>query len=1153
MIDYMSQLDDDEELTTPEVTQVDYMSQLDETPSYTGGGVNSLLNEDKYKPMAEYMEDRYGMTEEDYSREEIRDAFVNGMRGFNAGNSIDLATELDHLYRGDSAELNKRREIAGRAYDVWDSLSGAFSKDNTFGQKADAAKDYAKSMILDPVNIVSLGVGKFAAQGATKGAAQSLKVLAQKAAAAAAKEAVKKGVKGKALEAVKTRAFQRAMSEGLKTMSPKVAKRGIIADVTAAGITDVGINVGLDFGLQKADQLTGRSEEYDVTQGIIAGVGGALGAGISGSVALLRGTGGLPSATENLVRSEDLLEKAANLARTKPAVVAGSINVPKARRTLDATADNFRKYVEQGRFLSEGGDVAAELYTRESQQVFMAVLQKTLEDGGIPMSRLRGKSKDFRINAWYKNVVDSPRFPPELRERLQQSLEDIVGSIPGEPKPELSNWLNVNAERVSEAAGIMRATRATADMLKALGINPGKATAEEAIDAVTGGAPKGVRKTISEGFLKAQNIFIRMLVTNPATTALNVVGWAQASSLSSFGNVLRGTLYGSTAVLNGLVGRKTSYSKFADQAKLSFGLEYQKFRNLVDPQGTRDQVLDYLAYRPEAQDAMFRYLAGGVDSEDVLKELNLVPGETLTKNGVQKAFDALQVAYGVTTQDMLTKTQEFAYMLDKQIRLKYGQSWADFMKRDDIADILMNPKVTDYTDYMKIEATAVEDALRNVFALKMGDRKSNNPVERVAAMIEEARSIPVIGAMVPFGQFFNNTVSFMADHVGIGLVYNFASKGTRDPFELVLKAAVGMSVIGWAASQELENMEEGLSWDQERQDDGQVVTRIYDFPLSFWKMAGRIAAHIQRDGEIPLGIYEDFTQKFAGEDLFGNLGDAAEGTMNAIQAFASGSTGEGKQLFQEAVSASMGMYLSGMTRFLDPINTALAFAEGEDYVAPTRSIGNKGLNNAIRYTDRIFDNLIGLENMPFDASGYDVERMDPLTGEAVRGGSSLARIVGVRTEDPASNIQKIFNEVGRPQWKTELRIDNDEAQQTFNEFIYPYLEYRATQLMEGSKWGKASMAMKQEYLTQLIKEARSEVKEIMKGATSDSKNKKVSLIWDINGQKSSSSRVFKEVLDDFGTSEKDLADLDEPQLELLLWFLKERQAGRREDLKKTIK
>jgi len=75
----------------------------------------------------------------------------------------------------------------------------------------------------------------------------------------------------------------------------------------------------------------------------------------------------------------------------------------------------------------------------------------------------------------------------------------------------------------------------------------------------------------------------------------------------------------------------------------------------------------------------------------------------------------------------------------------------------------------------------------------------------------------------------------------------------------------------------------------------------------------------------------------------------------------------------------------------------------------------------------------------------------------------------------------------------------------------------------------------------------------MKGATSDSRNKKVSLIWEINGQKSSSSRVFKEVLDDFGTSEKDLADLDEPQLELLLWFLKERQTGRREDLKETIK
>jgi hypothetical protein len=54
-------------------------------------------------------------------------------------------------------------------------MSGAFSKDRTLGEKADAVYDYARAMIIDPVNIVSLGVGKLFAQGSSKLAVQGAK------------------------------------------------------------------------------------------------------------------------------------------------------------------------------------------------------------------------------------------------------------------------------------------------------------------------------------------------------------------------------------------------------------------------------------------------------------------------------------------------------------------------------------------------------------------------------------------------------------------------------------------------------------------------------------------------------------------------------------------------------------------------------------------------------------------------------------------------------------------------------------------------------------------------------------------------------------------------------------------------------------------
>lgn len=1107
-------------------------------------GVSNLLDEDYFPVVSRYMEDRAGMTERDYSREEIRDAFVNSMRGFNAGNSIDVVQEMSYLYRGEGEELNQRRQLAGDAYTLWDSLGGAFAQGTTVGEKADAVKDYAAALVLDPVNVVSLGIGKLAAQGATRGSTQVLKVLAQQAGKTASQQAVKRGATQAVARQEGRIAAQRALQQSMLSAEGKaIGKRGAIADITATGATDSAVGVGVDAGIQKVDQMTGRSDGYDVSQGLISAAGGVLGAGIAGGMVALRGTSGIVNTTDSWVRSNETLDAAAKRlvknGKVDPKAVNEALDVDAMRKAMDEFLTPFDELVEQGRFLEEAGDGAAEVFDMGEATSFFKALDAIFEEAGVPIDRLL-KSAGQRRTGWYIDTIMDESFPKEVRDQLQATVDKISSKVPGAPKVELEEYLKLGALKVSEGAKMMQAMSTAARTAKSSGKDPSKLTGKQALNDALGDAPP--TDEVKEGIIsRMQHTYIRMLVTNPATTALNVMGWGQASTLQSLSDTLRGTLYGGTAILNGLVGRKESYSKFSSKAKHMYGLQRQKFRNLADPFGTRDEVLDYLTYRPESQNALFRYLSGGVESEDIMKELNLLPGETLSKSGLKKAFDGLQVAYGVSAQDMLTKTQEFAYSLDKNIRLKYGMSWQEFMGQDDIADILMNPKKSNFKDYLEVEAGAVESALGNVYARKYGPKpgESASLLKFVAGTIEDMRNKPILGALVPFGQFFNNTVAFMYDYTGANLVISPFTKGYKnidDPMELLTKAAVGWSAFTWATSQEMENLEAGLAWHESRGSDGKVTTRLYDYPLSFWKMAGRIGAHVERDGAVPEGLFEEFMQKFAGQDVFRNLGEAAAGVQAAIQSFASGEEGEGAKAVGQALSASVGMYASGFTRFADPVNTALAFAEGENYIQPARNIGNKNLNNALRYTDRIFDQIIGLENIP-GTEGYRVEKEVATTDRDT--GASLERVFGVRSVSPATNIQRLFNDIGRPQWQTEIRVGNPEAQNIVNEYIFPYLELRATEMFEDGRWETLTLNQKSEVLKDLIGLARDDVKAMMKGQVSGSDLSKTELIYSINGQRSRGRKNFDDTLKSFGVSEDELFRLEEQQLELLLWFLKE--------------
>jgi hypothetical protein len=1116
--------------------------------------VSNLLDDDKFSTVATYMEDRTGMTEDDYSREEIRDSFVNSMRGFNSGNSIDVIQEMNHLYQGEGDALTNRRATAASAYELWDSLGGAFNRNTTTGEKVDAVGDYARSLILDPVNAVSLGFGKAGGAVATRGATQALKAVARAAGEAASSAAVARGATKEAVAQAATQAQSRVMTRGFQELGSEAAqtagRRRVVGDIAGSAALDSAAGVASDAGIQSVDRMTGRQEEYSVAQGAISALGGVVGAGLQGGLLLTRGWSPTNSAGTNIQKGEEFFEaalKRVDEAEGAAAQMAESSSDEIVAQSLRGYLTPFKDLVAQGREIDTDGIETGAYFD------FYEGLKGFFKKANIPIDSLNSRLGQRRTG-WYNDVIKDENFPVEWRDEIEGMLKDNFQKSDG-TFLDLDEVMLTGATRASnwgvEGQQISAAKRAVNDVIPEG--TPDGDVAEAAIRSMTTSkaldGPTGFKQW-SGNF---QNGFIRMLVTHPATTALNVVGWAYASGMQSTVDMMKGTLYGGYSVLKYAGGDAIGAAEYRRLAGATYKANIQKFKNLANPQGTRDEVTDFLTHRPEAQKAMFSYLSGGVDNGDMVTKLNrIIDDAPDTRTGVTKAMDTMQVMYGVTAQDMLTKSQEFMYALDLNIRNKYDMSYNEFMQRPDIFTLLKDPqKGASYQDFMEIEALAVEQALGNVFARKFGNRNSGTNLEFVADILEESRNVPILGALIPFGQFFNNSIVFMADHTGISLALKPYTKTSKSGMELLTRAAAGYGLIAVATLKEMDNLEEGLAWHEERNSDGKVVSRLYDFPLSFWKMVGRMGAHLMRpgDGVIPKPLATEFLATFTLPSVTRGLGDAAGGVQELFTEVVAGEASL-TDAVTASLSATVNMYSSGGTRFLDPLNTAMAFAEGEDYVAPSRNVGNKQLNNALRYTDQIVDALIGLENIPVIgediANAYSTQNYNAVSGRNM--GVNPGRISGSREVVPTSSIGRLYNDIGKPQWQMTLPRDNPEMQEIYEKYLFPLLEYHADTVLENGRWEEMGLAGRETMLKRIMTEARREIKESF-AAVPSGPRAEAGLIININNLKSSGSVPFRDMMDVFETSEEDLGDLSIAQLQLLYDSIQNAQDvyGGRED------
>jgi len=763
--------------------------------------------------------------------------------------------------------------------------------------------------------------------------------------------------------------------------------------------------------------------------------------------------------------------------------------------------EEFSEKVQRGglnRLLGMGQSIPKETQIRKAfylgdKETGVKGLVDILAENGV--RNWTKRSDDDNFSNWMMDLVNA--MPENIRDEINDSFRNTLGkAVPDYNGKTLSQALDMDAKAFSVAGQELNIMAQASKTLSYIPPGDPDEMLAKLLDAELPGMPERMRKAFGQKTGYLQRNFIRMLVTHPGTTALNLIGWQNASMLQSSSDILRGTLYGGNAVVNTLMFNAPKAAEYARKAGLMFSLQKQKMSNLLDPSMTYQAFLDFAAYNPEAGAKMFRYLSGGIEIEEaaqaagftdfgkLAKEAGVEGADSLTtKPGIfEKAMDGLQTIYGVKAQDMLTKSQEFMYAIDKRMRVEYNVSYAEFINDPNLWNKMNGEK------YAEVVAAATDDALRNVFSKSYGG--TEGPMQYVAKAIEDARKIPVIGAMVPFGQFFNNTIGHMFDYSGISLAHKYLAGTTRDPMDLLTKSAIGLSFIGVMYTQEKEYLDENLPLFSQRDGDGMVRNRTYDFPYSYYKAMGRMIAHAVRDGEVPIAVFQQFKDTFGFGQLTRQLGDSAKMAEGLILDLVTSDDPDVKGAALKLLQSSAAMYVSGYTRPLDPVNTVAAMVKGSPYVTPDRKQGQEWVNNSVRYVDELLDAM--------DVYEKPEQKQNALTSS--EGRVPILRLLGVR-EDPAQNaIQQMYNQAGMPQWKTNIRSNIKEPLNDINRIITPILNVEAAAMLEQNRWKDASPEKRKQLISVVMSDAKSRVLEILE-ASYDPEDTKATLLYKL-GQSS---------------------------------------------------
>jgi hypothetical protein len=1138
--------------TTISPPTVDTQPSMMEIGDYSSNDI--IENDELFNVAKDYMDTRFNVDDvRGYSREELVNKALNNMRGFSGGNTVRAVNELaflNSLNPDDEDDLEKLNKV-GKFYTMFEGMETLFG-DTTASEKLEILGDYTREAILDPANLIGLGVGKFLASGGTKVASR----LAQKKAMQIYKKNL---LKGKSKETAKKQADKmwakvmrgaardekniavqnKLKKESAKGMKALATKQGL---KEVAGVTLVDTVAGVGSALAYEDGLvrtTGKEGNYLVAGGLGAigslAVGGGLGAT---SVLLSRKSGDLALPATDVAP----VEKVRNINRVTDSLLQ-HINKMGGK-------ESWREKVNAGKNLAVGdyGDTFfEEMLLGNEDKGLIGLAEVMYEQGFTYTPRYSGD----KVSNFVADVIKEAD-PQDIKNFLTD-FEDMTGITmytskeagidkklrdftPADFSKAFAYWASKRGEGLGAISRLNRIITGERDVRNTTFsdftqsmFDTGLAQKKSAEgSSLFRGKLKDVDLAFgAEGIKAGQNRIVRMLVSAPSTSYLNLVGWGAATAINSATDVGMGLLFAGKGL-----GQKLLQNENAGESLRIAGAylraNKQKIRNMLDPNMTYDAFKSISIKNPDAMRELVRVLPGGIEDIDkVLKQSGFNPDETIGGAVSEKVVDFAQFISFVKMQDVFTKSQEFIYQLDKNLDITYGKSFSEFFKNPNAAR-LMNEK-----KYKQAVARATYETQKAIFSLSY---KDDTTIGELAGFVENFRNTPGVGLLAPFGRFFNNTVAFSMDMTGISFIQKLASPAsqTRSAKELGLRGAIGLGFIGTMIQDEQIYREQGLGpFQRIDPETGGIADEKFNFPTSHFKAGARILSYAAEGKKAPEGEVKQISDIIGINQLTRQLNQTVDGFGNSVNKVISGDIS-----VIEGVANTFGgiasQVVSGTTRFIDPYNALVGLGIRRDkYKHVDRKQGSKTINNALRYMDQFIAATVGdLQQEKFSASIGDIR-------------SDASKQLAYR-EVELTDTAKILNIIGRPNYLADKRTKIAVAGNRYNEIFHDTIEVLAGDLLrreafkkgkiEGS--GSTQLEVRTKLVNNIFTEAREITKYLMETGSESLSDMQLQKLLDLEGKFTipKIDRALENLKMEFG-EDLEFQDLSNSQLQVLEDYL----------------
>ena len=845
------------------------------------GGVSAVLGADSggvsvFSPIKLFDRDYREMSDN-----EVFDRWQNWMRAFNVGNSVTVVNEI---LAGMNAPDAERAKI-GAGYILFSKMGNIFTT-GTWADLGDGLIDYGRGGIYDPVNLLSLGIGRLIAQPIIKGKAQATKTLMVGAYKSMLANGVSKEVARK------------------KVMS-SLATRRLLTNTAAFAVPDFIFNVSLDLLQQTQLINTDVQEELDLNRTSIVAFASmlfpALFAGSSIGIRKLRESDlfkdtfiaydeinnlvqtsrrSVEEVLNNKVKNKlpeiiDIMDEHFGNIKGDPSKLKAWTDAKlQAKKVLDEELANnndprnqdlshtlgffedlFLDTVEkvEKKKLIEGTTIGAKISKEEKTYIESKIITKgylsVLRDAGFVFHP--DMIEKYKVSGILGQAIKY--LPDDVLKKLVKSYEERTGK-----SLHLGDNFNVNPGEVLSARFIDTVS-VTGKFLNL----PSKAVREIMmdIDDDVGNALKIAMETMPKTKDPAAILFLmsnykRILTSHPATTGANLKGFAALSFMDSVSELMSGLIHLTQVPYQKFLNKDDEKLQRAiNGAASNFFSSVNRFQGILAPDLPMEYAMKVIDMNPTVAAKLFRDIAGDGGIRSGVKSYDLDPQGLLfplakTLDGVTKGTQTVAL---VRLQDEYTKLISFGINLDKFIIDSYGVSPAQFWRRPDIATEMFTPKfklILEKATYQTLRQTA------SVNWTKLNKMHGQNFFRELARVQSNISNKTIGGFALPFGDFNNTVIANFGDFSGINFLrFMFLRHGlkkeldpaTQDTTTALAKASAAYTLIFlrtfYGENSGISKVDEGRAFNQNYSVDGNLQDSLYDWPQMQFDLVAQILAH----------------------------------------------------------------------------------------------------------------------------------------------------------------------------------------------------------------------------------------------------------------------------------------------------------------------